>query len=304
MNKAEMIALEILSERKNGQKRTAVSFLAMKFFRSLGSLRFAIFALALLHSKAFANVGVSFEDDTTAVTPVLFGGQPCSKEQPLCRRLVRLSIMNPSGSETCTGLLVNSNTVVTAAHCVAAAEQIIAVIYGDSTYSEYLKPNQWKPHEQYRHNDIGVPESGFDIAVLKLPKPVQGLGLPSIRVSADPKEINLNGSFFVFGFGDESDKKGSFSELKKSFLSGTRFFLEAGYNGKQMLMIRHPSVSHCKGDSGSPILQRIDQNSFLMVALTSYGGNCREGSTSANELTANYIDWLRKTIKQLSGQNI
>jgi len=126
--------------------------------------------------------------------------------------VVKLKINDKS---TCTGFLINPETVITAAHCIVTAdggtgyslhkievydgpEETIEVYKTDLTnvHSDYLKESQVGSNTTYTRR------SNFDVGFVKLKRPIELDFYPSLELDESfAKEVNKQESLIAVGYG-------------------------------------------------------------------------------------------------------
>lgn len=105
--------------------------------------------------------------------------------------------LNISGRSMCTATLVAPNMVLTAAHCLYDQNSGRKVLPGSIVFEAGLNNGRAKAersvakaviHPQYRFNSTGSAQIGFDIAVLRLSKPISSGQIQPFQVAGIPRK--------------------------------------------------------------------------------------------------------------------
>ncbi len=199
---------------------------------------------------------------------------------------------NDGEQSICTGSLVASRWILTAAHCLdpaslgfepAAIEAYFGTEYSetDSGYALHTFADSFTYHEAWNAADL---TAGYDIAVVHLEQDVPLPIVPLISRSLTPQDLGAEVRLIGWGItlGDRED-----SGLKRLAFSTLLDF------GEILIQIGDASANVCSGDSGGPALATIDGRE-VQIGVTSFGDTqCVEiGIDTRVDV---FLDWIEAT---------
>ncbi|CAF0822483.1 unnamed protein product [Adineta steineri] len=224
---------------------------------------------------------------------------------------------SPRQGWSCAGVLINENTVLTAAHCLThtSAGEMKAII-GVHTILGKLNPlNYYSISAIHRHPKFENCCKN-DLAILKLSKPVlYGPKINSVCLPFQPyanisqgREL-VNRTGIIIGWGDSSQN--TITNMVKSFTlqqADVRIF-DDYYCRRSYGHVFDPNTEICagdyeqlrdtmSGDSGGPLLIRQSDGRWTVLGITSYGS-----ATSPSLAPGVYVklsahaQWLEPFIK-------
>ncbi len=168
------------------------------------------------------------------------------------------------GELRCTGVLVASDAVLTARHCLPASEV-------------YLGTRADRPrHRRDVVRTIGHPDPRFDVALLFLgqPLPAQPRALRPAAGSLLPvgqATLIGYGSTSVYGRGGEGRKRVTWVHLAGWGCDGARVHTAECDPDAEMVIPRFAGRDTCSGDSGAPVFETMQDRSERVLAIVSRG---------------------------------
>ncbi len=187
-----------------------------------------------------------------------------------------IEVTRPTGVFTCTGVAINKDTILTAAHCLEGEILKIRV----STESSYDKNGKFLEVESFDlHPDYNSKKSNYrsDIAKIKLAAelPKETMIYPIIK-----KEGELNGKILRLGFGARGSN--NIRTLVTPELKNVR-------NHEKTLELN--DMYSYSGDSGGPIFLQNNGQMYL-IAIHSTLSFGPEGKHSFNPLLSSHREWI------------
>ena len=179
-----------------------------------------------------------------------------------------VGLVFPSG---CTGTLIGSRTVLTAAHCMSTAT------------SEFQLGNTIRSGQVIKHPNSHPDSADYDVAIVRLEAPISGV-LPaalSFEAPGQGQLITLVGFGAINGSGDGYGTKRYGTNTIDSVQSRT--FKFSGTTGSES--------ATCHGDSGGPAYNFRNQNCIIG---TTWGGppSCSGNGTWTHTRVDVFRDWI------------
>ena len=179
--------------------------------------------------------------------------------------VVYVYVTKASGNYECTGVILNRNTILTAAHCLTGSPYSALII---------LKQGQVYKGKSYSIHPSYVPITGYsgsryDLAFIKLK-----VKLPSSVKLAQlsSSKLSIKDYIFVVGYGD--DQFGG-----SGYLNGGT--MQVYYNDGLTILAFRPAggANICQGDSGGPAFVQKKKKLYL-TGITAYTiGSCEDGES-------------------------
>ena len=190
--------------------------------------------------------------------------------------VVRVAVFDAAGQPLglCSGTMIESNKVLTAAHCVPNGTTSGAVVYGNPGNTSTVFASRIAVNPKYIPSSISSP--GFaafnDVAVLTLRS---SLPLPTSAILGSGN-IRSGDEIAIFGYGTDENGEFDFADLKSG-----EMLVEQVTNNHISAIFNGDGSNTCQGDSGGPAY--IDLGNEVAVAgVTSTGTvqDCSEGDNS------------------------
>jgi len=202
----------------------------------------------------------------------------------------------------CTGVALDAETAITAAHCTWGSDAVSAVIdkdlenIGSPNSRDYFDAVSWKEHPEYaRYKQSGnVYAAGrySDLSVVKLKgsriNPDAPLPEPYVDGFFDPLDPNDAGHcvrYLAQGWGQ-------WEEATLSLREG-EYHVSTVTDTSVNTFIRPDGPAICFGDSGGPLYAEMSDGSLKLVGITSttMSSDCLKGSTHVR-VSPLFSEWI------------
>ena len=231
----------------------------------------------------------------------IIGGNEVQVRDPIAKSVVAIYDVESKG--LCTGSILSSEFIVTAAHCVTGTAQNLRVVFGLDIASEegrrvmgadQATPNpKWAASRQARINrDMG------DIAIIKL-RGALPAGFVPAQLLQNKSDLQDGGNVTLAGYGitDGVSKDGT-PVLRKVNVT----IKMAEFSPSEVLMDQTQGRGACHGDSGGPAYA-LTSAGLRLFGVTSRGVNdlgdtCSSYSAYTNILA--HADWIRATSRMMA----
>ncbi|MFL6936168.1 MAG: S1 family peptidase [Xanthobacteraceae bacterium] len=226
------------------------------------------------------------------------GGAPPASDD-VARHVV---LIVGSRGNSCTGVAVARDLVLTVAHCVLAGADYKLVDY-DATHRPMLRDvAAIVRHPHFDLNAMLAHRATADLALIKLAEPLPPGIVPAVLGARVPTMAGE--SFVVAGFGVTVRGDGrTGGTVRAAKLVAT------GRPGSLQLRLvdavtrnERPGLGACTGDSGAPVFEQTGGR-LMVVGVVSWstGANNSAGCGGLTGVTplARYRDWIADTARQL-----
>ncbi|KAI7829919.1 trypsin-like cysteine/serine peptidase domain-containing protein [Kickxella alabastrina] len=246
------------------------------------------------------------------VSRIIGGVEAPSNEYKFITYLETSSVL--FGGSICTGSLIASNVILTAAHCVFATDTIkysAAQIQAGFTHDmpdPTLEFHGYNISKVIAHPGFTMEGLNDDIAVLILKTPVVNSMVTKVKVYTGDFYLDTPLGAAGFGMVDPLNSTVSPDVLMKVDLRvGSDEFCEKnniGYNHKYLICTDGTAGKDtCYGDSGGPLITPVDNGSdgFALLGITSFGSDNEDnpdgicamaGSSGFYTRAATYVNWI------------
>jgi len=269
------------------KKTNLLMMLIIMFVTSLSMT--SVYASEQSYSLRFVAGLEGGNDNSVAVSSYIIGGDNSERNYPWMVALYQ------SGGFICGGVLISSNWIATAAHCVYHTDDDNgdAIAYDASTYSvvigestRYATTNLARRAgvEVHDLNNIVIQPNydsdsyDYDIALLELETPYYQPG-PAIVTTERFELLNEDDLLTVIGFGltsaESTETSPILQEAELPYVNTRNCYWDrfgllsdnmfcAGYESEDI------NIASCSGDSGGPIFATLE-GQLTLVGLVSWG---------------------------------
>ena len=312
----------------------SVSLLSLQKQSYAASPVSSLFGNRSSHVTIIGGNTVTAQDPVAASTVLIYGTEPAPRQPQWWWRLFPDNGSDGSSNNQgtgfiCTGSILSSNIVITAAHCLGeTGKATLTVIFETDIHADgqSINKNHTVKVVNQRKPSDSLPTTQDtdwdDIAILELASPIPSNYQPATILS-DPSAIQAGTNVLLAGYGidvpapptNPSDDGGAgvLREVSQTVLN-------PNYGQTEVLVSLQGSDGSpqgaCHGDSGGPAFIQQPDGSLLLFGVTSRltkedqvanNGNaqdyqCAKDMVYSNILT--HIDWINATVAKFGGQPI
>ncbi len=250
---------------------------------------------------------VSAESEAGQDESAIVGGRKVSSTDPIARTTVSILDPSPEVGQFCTGIVLDRELVLSAAHCFDDPDRVPHVRLGAggalipvrrvAVHSQYSKARR----RSYDRTIEGVESASqvttpstplSDLAVLWLESPLPEAASPAVLSS--PSDL-ASAQLVSAGFGCTTTAcKGQGDVLRKV----TVRFVKTAPAANLLVLSAGARHGTCFGDSGGPDFA-VTPRGLEVVAMISTGPEACEAGISVDTLLAPYTGWIQR-----SGQSL
>lgn len=239
---------------------------------------------------------IEFSDQSQGIV----GGRSIDPSSPMAKHTVGLYGVKGEGGFICTGTLVATNIILTAAHCVETEKMLVIFshdIEGTLVAKDLgrVRPVVAKTVHPKWNGGVNDKDNG-DIALIKF-KGSAPLGfVPAALLSSS---IFLKPGVFTqqAGFGLDNPEMDSGSGKLRTAM--VRIHSNT-HSATEIIVDQRDGRGVCSGDSGGPAFMVIDGSYYVwgVASAVTLNPKCREFGIYTNALS--YRDWIREGIQILA----
>lgn len=218
----------------------------------------------------------------------IVGGQAAFAQQ--FRHQVSLQVAE---GHFCGGSLIDSDWVLTAAHCVIGLEASELTVVSDTIHLSY-GGSAHPVAAIVMHEGYDPTTNDHDIALVRLADPIgtdARLKLldPGSEGLTSPDRMATVAGWGTLSYGGESPDELRYVDVP--FVDDAT--CDASYGGltENMICAGEVGKDACQGDSGGPLIVPFD-GSWVQVGIVSFGDGCANGTPGVYTRVANYNDWI------------
>lgn len=247
-----------------------------------------------------AALGVLVAASAVSAQPALaLGGTQSSANSGLAVHLVMVLSREGNRHGACTGTVVASNVVLTAAHCVSGKKQVV-VAYAENGSHVLQRVVARAMHPGFS----GSSSVSVDIALIRLERPLPAR-LSPLPIDRGESDHAIGASRLVAGFGMQRENdEASAGTLRSATMQVLPRLFPRFMRLGTSVDAELSDAAICTGDSGGPVLDRSESPPRIVGVI--YGrerfGNAASCGTIAQAVRlAPQRQWIDATLAKFSG---
>uniref|UniRef100_A0A3P9HSD0 Peptidase S1 domain-containing protein n=1 Tax=Oryzias latipes TaxID=8090 RepID=A0A3P9HSD0_ORYLA len=192
---------------------------------------------------------------------------------------VRMLIPVTGGTALCGGSLINSQWILSAAHCFSSTSTSGVVVYLGETVRNGPNSVSRTVSRIIVHPNYNSPPKDNDVALLKLTSPVTFNDYISpVCLAAQGSDFPSGTTAWVTGFGTLSSGGSTSSTLQEvsvPIVNNTQCRVSYSFLTSNMMCagLTEGGKDSCQGDSGGPLVSK-DHNRWVQAGVVSFGYGC------------------------------
>lgn len=209
--------------------------------------------------------------------------------------------LQSDGGHFCGGTIVDSTTIVTAAHCLEGETAADLTIRAGVTESEDTGGQDRPVASITSHPDYAASEVG-DIAIVKLAEPLSLGGNVQAIPTATAAELTAATSATVTGWGDTSEQGGAPTQLLEAvvpLVNDGSCSNQLGIDADREVCAGGDGKDSCYGDSGGPLTIQTADGPKL-AGVVSWGEECGGATPGVYAEVPFYEDFVKNGAGELT----
>lgn len=214
-------------------------------------------------------------------TRIIGGTEQPDGKHPFMAALLQKGTGNPHDRQFCGGSLLEPGIVMTAAHCVEGTKpKEIETVVGRTVLSNKNQGELRNVAEIVVHPRYAKGEGAYDLALLMLEEPVEGVAPVNLPTAGTDALIRPGAKATVIGWGNTNTEVTNYPDRLRAVDVPIVSHIECKasypqYDSKVNMCAGVEGKDSCQGDSGGPIFRKLQgRKGVFQVGITSYGDGC------------------------------